>query len=904
MKRHIILLTAALTVALSATAGPNSIAPKAKTSASSEMNGKCGASNIVDGIIAIEGKGEWAAKARNRDYPWIKLEWDTTQAINRIVLYDRADINENMAGCRLEFSDGSKIWVTQIPADGMAKVVNFPEKQTNWVKIVGVDGNGSNLGFSEVEIFPSPTQYTDYVDWVDPYIETNRGRYFYFITGNLPYSMTSCAPHTRNKNQDGGGYNYNEKDILGFGQIHWWSMSGIEMMPALKGVDPTKGEQGWKSEFSHDDEIVQPGYQRVYLRTAKTWVEQTITDRVSFYRFTWTQDTVANILTNLGGFLGNSVMANADVKKINNSEFEGSFSSIKRPWGGPKDIKVFFVVKFDKPYSSLDGWSDGKLLNDVSAISGYNAGVSSVYNVKSGDKVQMKIAFSLTTIDNARNNMKEECDHWDFDRVRADSRNIWNSWLSKIDTKGGSSDQRVKFYTDMWHVLLGRHKMNDISGDYPDRTQGTLVQRSTDAIFKIKTIPRNSDGSLQFNMYNFDATWGAQWNLHIIWGLAYPEMADDFTASLVEYADNGYLLPRGPVGGGYSYIMRGNPSVHTVVSTYMMGLMKKKPDAKHAYQILKRNSMRDGIIGKPPSVTPKDIDFYEKNGWIPSNAGITLDICFQDWAVAQMAKKLNLKKDYAYFTNRSYGWRNLFDADSKFVFPKDKSGKFMHSDPLSGTGWVETNAWQATFSVANDMKGLTKLMGGKDSVANKLNTAFTLSEPNNFSSEYHTGYVAYSNQPCLSNAHVFNYMGKPWLTQYWVRRVKGLAYGGVIPDLGYGGHDEDQGQMGGTSALMAIGLFNVHGNSTTKPLYEITSPIFDEVTITLDKRYYNGDKFVIKCYNNSAENCYIQKAVLNGKPLNDFWFTHEQYKNGGVLELWLGEQPNKNWGVGQLPQID
>ena len=644
MKFSLVFTLCVFSCAQIALAGPNSIANKATVTASSTMNSKFAAGNVIDGIIGVENKGEWASMARSRDYPWIQLNWDSLQHINKIVLYDRPSLRENMAGCRLEFSDGTKIWVNQISGDGTAKAVEFAEKAVDWVRIVGTDGNGVNLGFSEIEVFPSPKQYTDYVDWVDPYIETNRGRYFYFITGNLPYSMSSSAPLTRNKNQDGGGYNYNEKEILGFGQIHWWSMSGIEMMPALYGIDPTKGEQGWKSEFSHDDEIVQPGYQRVYLRTAKTWVEQTITERVSFYRFTWTKDTLAQILTNLGGLLGNSVMANAKVKKISNYEFEGSFSSIKRPWGGPKDIKVFFVVQFDKPYESLNGWCDGEHLKNISTLQGVNTGLSSIFRVKGGDQVQMKISFSLTTIDNARKNLETECTSWDFDKIRQKSREIWNDWFSKIEVTGGSDAQRIKFYTDLWHVLLGRHKINDLSGDYPDRTEGKREGVSTDAVFKIKTIPKNPDGSLKFNMYNFDATWGTQWNLDIIWGLAYPEIADDFSASLIEYADNGYLLPRGPVGGGYSYIMRGNPSVHPIVSAYMRGLLTKKPDAKHAYEIIKRNNLKGGMIEKPPQVTPEDIEFYDKNGWIPKRAGLTIDVCFQDWSIAQMAKKIKFKK--------------------------------------------------------------------------------------------------------------------------------------------------------------------------------------------------------------------------------------------------------------------
>ncbi len=220
----------------------------------------------------------------------------------------------------------------------------------------------------------------------------------------------------------------------------------------------------------------------------------------------------------------------------------------------------------------------------------------------------------------------------------------------------------------------------------------------------------------------------------------------------------------------------------------------------------------------------------------------------------------------------------------------------MHHNALSGEGWVEANAWQGTWGVSHDIAALANMMGGNDTLCSKLNYAFEKAAASDFVFGYTEGYVSYANQPGCSNAHVFNHAGKPWLSQYWVRRVQAQAYGGTTPDLGYGGHDEDQGQMGGVSALMAIGLFGLTGNESTTPVYDITSPIFDEVTIQLDNRYYKGKQFVIKTHNNAAANYYIQQATLNGEPLNTCWFTHEAYAKGGVLELWMGKEPNKTWG--------
>ena len=898
MKKYLLSILSILLVEV-LIAGPGNIAPQASVTVSTSIKGFEG-NLVTDGRIGIDGKGEWACEGVTTDwgyirFPWVQLEWKQPQTINRIVLYDRASLKENIAGGRLEFSDGSHIWVNQLPADGSGKSFSFPDKTITWVKFVVTDGTGSDLGLSEFEVFESPVQSKDYVSWVDPYIETNRGRYFFFITGNRPFGMVGAAPHTRNKNQNGGGYNYNENEILGFGQIHCWMLSGIEIMPAAPPVDPTLGEAAWKSKFSHDDEIVQPGYQRVFLQDPKTWVELTSTDRVSFFRFTFTRDMEARILTNLGGYMGNSTMANTEVRKVNDHELEGSFSSVKRYWGGPKDVKVYFVIQFDKPWNALNGWKGKVQLNNVESLQGDGVGMAPLYHAKAGDQVNMKIAISYTTINNAGKNLNAECTTWNFDEVKQTSQKIWNDWLGKIDVKGGSTAQKIKFYTDLWHGLLGRHKINDVSGDYPDRTTGKRDGTFTDAIFKIKTVPKNADGSVKFNMYNSDAWWLSQWNLNILWGLAWPEVQDEMSASMLEYANNGGLLPRGPSGGGYSYIMTSNPAANLVVSTFQKGLLTKA-DPLHAYEILKRNQMPGGMLGGGPGGKPDDVAFYIRNGWWPGNAGITIEAAFQDWGVAQMAKKLGKKKDEQEFMRRSRSWMNCFDTTQKLLFPKGRDGKFLHSNPLSGEGWVEANAWQASFGVSHDIAGLAKLMGGEDVLCEKLNYAFEHAAASDFVFAYNDGYISYANQPGCSNAHVFNYAGKPWLSQYWVRRVKEQAYGGITPDLGYGGHDEDQGQMGGVSALMAMGLFSLTGNQSATPVYDITSPIFDTITIQLDNRYYKGKQFVIRTHDNSKENMYIQRATLNGNPQQKAWFSHDLFANGGELELWLGNQPNKNWG--------
>ncbi|KAA6348207.1 hypothetical protein EZS27_004346 [termite gut metagenome] len=891
-------------------ATPYNIAPQAKVTASSEVSDAYRGANICDGLIGIENKGEWASKSTVNswggiNFPRIKLEWEQTRSINRIILYDRASLKSHTGGGTLRFSDGSKVLVHAIPDNGSAKVMDFPAKETKWVEFEMTDGDGANLGLSEIEVYPSPEGYSDYVSKVNPYIGSGRDRYFFFMTGQQPFGMISAAPLTRNKNQWGGGYNYNSTEVLGFPQVHGWMLSGITLMPTTGGIDPTLGEQSWKSQFSHDDEIVQPGYHRLFLQDYGIWVEQTATDRVSFYRMRYTKDGVSDILLNLGGYVSTSTMTDCRVTKVSDTEIEGSINTTGRLWGGPENIRIFFVMRFDKPVEQLNGWVDKDRLTNVTSLQGLNTktpkntgqsyydspttGVAANYKVKAGDAVQVKFAISYTNLENARNNMKTDTSSWDFDAVRQTSQKEWNEWLGRIDVKGGSNEQQTKFYTDLWHALLGRQKLDDASGDYPDYTQGERKGSVTkNAILKVRTLPKNKDGSSRFHLYNSDAFWLTQWNLNILWGLAWPEVLDDFAACLVQYAENGGQLPRGPVAGGYSYIMTGCPATPLIVSAYLKKMLTKTTPAQ-AFKAMVNSHKPGGMLGPE-----KEVQFYIDHGYYPGNAGWTLEAAFQDWSLAQMAAKMGKKKEAAYYLKRSSGWSALYRPDQQLIFPKDNKGNWLHDSPLSGNGWIEANAWQGTFEVSQDIPKLAQLMGGNDALCDKLNYAFEQSDKDDFVFGYGSGYVSYANQPGCSNAHVFNYVGKPWLSQYWVRKVNAQAYGAVTPDAGYGGHDEDQGQMSGVSALMSLGLFSLQGTCSQDPVYEITSPVFDEITIKLNPTYYSGKEFKIKVRNNSTENCYIQKATLNNQPLNQVWFSHADYAKGGLLELWLGNQPAKN----------
>ena len=905
--RSLIFLTlssiALATLAAPARSGPDNIAPAARAEASAVFSGAYSADGVNDGRIAISDQGEWASNSRMNiwggvNYPWIQLSWDEPQLIDKVILYDRASLETHTGGGKLVFSDGGSVIVTTIPNDGTAKVVKFPVRCVTSVRFVVTDGHGPNLGLSEMEVYPARAGLSEPVELVDPYIETTRGRYFFFVTGSRPFGMISAAPMTRNKNQMGGGYNFNSTEILSFPQVHAWTLSGIEFMPTTGGVDPTDWQPGWKSEFSHDSEIVQPGYHRVFLDRYKSWIEQTCTDRSSIYRITYTEDAEADLLINLGGYVATSTMTGATARRVSDTEIEGSIESVGRLWGGPPSIKIFFVARFQKPFEKISSWNGDRRTEDFRTMqcdslpparhTGYRdaptAGLAAGYTVSAGDSLQIKFAVSYTSVENARHNLDSDFrgagfDEWDFDAIRKDAWKDWNQWMNRIQVAGGSPNQRVKFYTDLWHVLLGRHKLDDASGDYPDYTVGNRLQ--------VRTLPIDGDGQSRFHMYNSDAFWLTQWNLNILWGLAWPEVLDDFAACLVQYADNGGKLPRGPVAGGYTHIMTGCPATNLITSAFQQGVLSKT-DPQHAVDMMKRNHMPGGML---------DIDqHYLDKGWLAGSAGRTIEANFQDWSLARMAAALGRREDASYFVGRSVGWRKLYNADVGLIMPRNADGKWMHQDPLSGTGWVEANAWQATWSVSHDISALAELMGGQDQLCHKLNHAFEQSADTDFVYGYGKGYISYANQPGCSNAHVFNHAGKPWLSQYWVRRVNQQAYGAANPNEGYGGHDEDQGQMGGVSALMSLGLFSLRGLASRTPIYEITSPVFDKIVIQLNPTYFADGQFIIRTHGNSDENVYIQRAKLNGKEHSHCWIYQRDVTRGGTLDIWLGPRPNQHWG--------
>jgi predicted alpha-1,2-mannosidase len=519
----------------------------------------------------------------------------------------------------------------------------------------------------------------------------------------------------------------------------------------------------------------------------------------------------------------------------------------------------------------------------------------------------MKVGISYTSVEGARKNLNSELPDWDFDRIVHESREDWNAHLSRIAVEGGSDAQKTKFYTDLWRSLLGRRIASDADGAYCDMTGAEPV---------VRHVPLDADGRPTFNMHNFDAWWGSHWSLNILWPLLCPERYSDFCNTSVLMYDNGGLIPRGPSGGNYTFVMIGDSAAPFITSAYAKGI--RDFDAESAFEGLVKNTQRDGgryYGGYAKEPTTAAHDEYQEKGYLswgnPLSGGhgkavtsLTLYNAYHDWCIAQMAKALGRDEAHDRFIAGAGNYRNVIWPEKQSAWVRMKDGSWMpdfmpRKERFEQDGFCETSAAVTTFYVPHDPLGLAEVLGGPDAAAEKLNSQFEAAVPERFHLRgriHGNAWVDYANQDGTGMAHYFNRIGFPWLSQKWVREVQSKTFGGVDPYSGYNG-DEDQGQMGAISALMAIGLFQFDGGSGLDPCYDITAPVFDRVTIQLSPKYYNGKTVAIVCRNQSPRNVYIQSAKWNHKPHAACCLSHKELVQGGVLELDLGPHPNEDWGV-------
>ncbi|MFC4872637.1 GH92 family glycosyl hydrolase [Negadavirga shengliensis] len=731
------------------------------------------------------------------------------------------------------------------------------------------------------------------VDLVFPLLDAANSRWFFFSSATRPFGMVNLSPDTQLEGAWGSGYRYDTDTIKGFSHIHAWQMSGVSVMPVIPSDHVGQLMMDYYSPFSHEKETVEAGYHKVYLEKYEIQAELTATHRVGFHRYRYPEQQAPSVLFHLGGTLGPSEIVDGELQQTGPRTIAGKITNAPTS-RRPKPITVYFHASFEREISGIieDNAAPHKLVT---------------FHPSNEQELLMKVSISYTSPENAQLNMERELPGWDFENTVKEAKREWNDLLGRISIEGGTDTLRRRFYTDLWHALQGRRTISDVNGAYPDNTGAT---------FRIGQIPLNTEGQPKFRHFNSDSFWGAQWTLNTLWGLVYPEIMEEFTQSFLQYYEDGGLIPRGPSGGNYTYVMTGASSTPFFVSAFQKGI--RGFDIEKAYEGLKKNHMPGGMMSKSgyehTTWQGGDVENYIRLGFVPypnphghfgnheKGASLTLEYSFQDWTLAQLARKLGKNEDADYFLARSKNYKNQYDKSSGWMRPKDVDGKWLEPfDPYDyGNGFIESHAAQFTWFVPHDLSGLADLMGGKVKAAEKLNMQFRQAEKLGFTSgtshsvETHPEYrripINYGNQPSMQTAFVFNYLGRPDLTQYWSRKVVEKAFSALSPHLGYNG-DEDQGLMGSLAVLMKLGLFQMNGGTETNPIYELGSPVFDKVTIQLNPDYYPGKEFIIMAENNSDKNYYIQHKTFNGVPLPEMGVRHFDIIQGGTLHLIMGVQP-------------
>ena len=769
--------------------------------------------------------------------------------------------------------------------------------------------------FSATACLSACTAQEPLTDYVDPRIGTAHSRWFFFTPAAVPFGMAKLAPttdgHLGNPNGwEAVGYDSRHTSIEGFANFHEFQVGGVVVAPTVGELQTVPGpldnpDAGYRSRFDKKDEVARPGYYSVLLKDYGVKAELTATERVGFHRYTFPATEEANLIFNIGTRMGESgPVRDASVTYTDDGRIEGwvvtepAYVDIYQKGA---TVTMYFSAVLDAEPAAWGAFSGEQTFAGERSRTGVGAGLYLRFDTRERQQVGLKIGLSYTSVENARLNLEKEAARKDFDRVRREANDTWEEALGRLRVEGGLHDDRVKFYTGLFHALLGRGLASDVNGAYP-ANDGTVGQIALDGA-----------GKPEHHYYNTDAIWGAYWNLTQLWSIAYPEYYADWVASqLLVYKDAGWLGD-GIACSKYVSGVGTNFTGLAIAAAYNCGI--RNFDVALGYQAARKNEL--GSEGRPAGAGKLDVGKFVSQGYspylpelgmqtTPDGSGFaashTLEYSFSAYAVAQMARQLGHEADYEQLEKLSGGWELLFDPETKYIRPRDRSGEFIADfDPHAAwAGFQEGNAVQYTYYVPHDIDRLVEMVG-REEFNNRLDSTFLISRESVFGGgktiNAFAGVHAYynhGNQPNLHISALFNFSGKPWLSQKWMRTICNEFYGTEeIHGYGYG-QDEDQGQLGAWYVMASMGLFDAKGLTAPDPTFQIGSPLFDKVTIRLNPDYYTGKEFVIETTGNTPENYYIGSLELDGKPLQSVQlpFAEEQvleFINGtfGEIDIFL-----------------
>ena len=721
------------------------------------------------------------------------------------------------------------------------------------------------------------------IDWVNPLMGTDSN--YRLSNGNvypaiaMPWGMNFWTPQTGEMG-NGWAYTYDANQIRGFKQTHqpspWMNDYGqFSIMPVTGELKFKEDER--KSWFSHKAETVKPHYYKVYLADHDVTTEITPTERAARFRFTF-PDADSSFVVIDAFDRGSYVKILPDQQKI--------IGYTTRNSGGvPENFKNYFVLQFDKEFEYVKTFSDSTLTDKLEMNSNHAGGIIG-FKTSKDEQVNVKVASSFISYEQAERNLKE-IGGLDFDELKAKGEKIWNDELKRIEIEGGTPDQISTFYSCLYRSLLFPRKF------YEYDAEGNVVHYS----------PYNGEVRDGY-MFTDTGFWDTFRALFPFLNLMYPELNGHMQEGLSNAYDESGWLPEW-ASPGLRNVMVGNNSASVVAEAYLKSGEVYDYDIDNLYEALIHGANNAGPL---TAVGRAGAEYYKELGYVPydveinENAARTLEYAYDDFAIYQLARKLNKPTaEIQKYRDRAMNYKKLYDPETKLMRGKNKNGEFMKPfNPFKwGDAFTEGNSWHYSWSVFHDVQGLIDLMGGQDEFNSQLDKVFSL--PPVFDDSYYGGVIheiremqianmgqyAHGNQPIQHMIYLYNYGGQPWKSQYWVRETLNRMYSSSAD--GYCG-DEDNGQTSAWYVFSALGFYPV---APATDQYVIGAPLFKKATLHLE----NGNSVIIQAPKNSEENRYIQQMNFNGERYSKNWLSHKKLMQGAVLHFEMTSEPNKDRGT-------
>ncbi len=705
--------------------------------------------------------------------------------------------------------------------------------------------------------------------FVDPFIGTDYVGHTH-PAAQLPFGMVQVGPDTgTDKWEHCSGYCHADSSIIGFSHTHLSGtgcpdMGDIMLMPVTGEVAFDRGDEsdtktGYRSSFSHQSEEAQPGYYHVMLDDYGIKAELTASSRVGFHKYTYPESDKSAIVIDLGHGIGDEPVETS-IHFINDSVVVGQ----RRSTGFVPDHNYYFYAVFSKPVKEFLSWTDGKIAGER-GIQGKITKMAFRFATKKNEEILVKVALSTVSPEGASKNLQAEIPGWDFNKVRQDATAEWNEYLKRIEIVPVDDDQRISFYTSLYHALIMPNVINDADGNYR-LPNGELVDDGRDVYI------------------NF-SLWDTYRATHPFYNIAYPEKNALFVKSMLTLYQQRGLLCTNDYGQNETWCMIGNHAVPVIAEAYLKGIVRDdKPLAAEAV-----------YTSLTTSHEKSNWEVYDQYGYYPfdlipvESVSRTLEHCYDDYCASLLFGLTGDSGKQAFFRARSDNFKNLFDAQSGLMRAKDSGGNWrtpfdklvLSHAATSGGDYTEGNAWQYTWHVQHDIPALVAMMGGKDIFEAKLDSLFTMDLEATTAGGFHgdvtgmIGQYAHGNEPSHHVAYLYNYTSHASKTQEIIRQVFDQFY---LPGRdGLSGND-DCGQMSAWYMFSAFGFYPVDPVSGE---YLIGAPQVHEATLHLP----GGKTFTVKANQLSDQNKYVRSVRLNGKPLKSFSVTYEEIKNGGTLEF-------------------